>query len=157
MTKSADPALAEPKPLPAANACGAADALHRAAAESARLHERLGRSLELVCSDEELKHVAQLTALADEHLSAMCAAYEAAADAAPEAKTEAWWHAANTMWLAAREYNRRNSRSDAVSKLAGKNRKKLEELTMEYELERSALLGLKQAAAAYHALRPDGA
>ena len=94
--------------------------------------------------------------LADTHLDAMTAAYETTATAAPEAKDERWWHAANGLWHASREYRRRHSGTNHVSRLAGKHsREKLAELAMEYELERSALMALKQAVSAYRAVRPD--
>ena len=54
MTKSSARAMSEPVTSPAAAACASADALARAAAECARQHERLGRCLEVVCSDDEL-------------------------------------------------------------------------------------------------------
>jgi hypothetical protein len=149
-------ALAEPQPSPSDSACGAADALLRAAAECARQHERLGRSLERACSDVELQHIAELTTLSDTHLQAMTVAYETTATAAPEAKDEAWWHAANALWHASREYARRNAGTNHVSRLAGKHSKeKLSELAMEYELERSALMAVKRAVAEYKAVRKD--
>jgi hypothetical protein len=128
----------------------------RAAAECARQHERLGRCLELGCSDAELMRIAQLTNLADSHLDDTVADYEAAANAAPEAKDERWWHEANALWLAGRELRRRHAGTDYVSKFAGRHAKeKLAELTMEYELERSALMGVKQAIQAYRTARPE--
>lgn len=148
--------LAEPAPSPSAAACATADAMLRAAAECARQHERLGRCLELGCSDGELLRVAQLTALADSHLDETVAEYESAATAAPEAKDERWWHEANALWLAGRELRRRHAGTDYVSKFAGRHAKeKLAELTMEYELERSALMGVKQTIQAYRNARPE--
>lgn len=156
MSKSTAHALAEPVPTPAASACGAADTLLRAAAECARQHERLGRALERACSDVELHHVAELTTLTDTHLQAVTAAYETTATAAPEAKDEAWWHAANSLWHASREYARRNAGTNHVSRLAGKHsREKLRELAMEYELEKSALMSVKRAVADYKAVRKE--
>ena len=100
---------AEPVQTPSASACSGADALLRAAAECARQHERLGRCLELACSDIELQHIAELTTLSDTHLDAMAVAYEKTATAAPEARNTEWWHAANALWHASREYARRNA------------------------------------------------
>ena len=148
--------LAEPTPSPAVTACAAADSLLRAATECVRQHERISRFLELGCSDTELQHIARMIALADMHLDAMAAAYEKSATAAPSAKDEGWWHAANALWHATREYRRRNAGTNDVSRLAGRHPKaKLGELAMEYELERSALIALKQSATAYRAARPD--
>src|SRR6185503_8202969 len=156
MVKPLAKSLAEPSPSPSAAACANADAMLRAAAECARQHERLGRCLELGCSDAELLRIAQLTNLTDSHLDVTVADYETAATAAPEAKDEKWWHEANTLWLAARELRRRHAGTDYVSKFAGRHAKeKLAELTVEYELERSALMGLKQAIQTYRGTRPE--
>lgn len=156
MAKSPAPALAEPAPSAAETACSAADTLWRAAAECARQHERLGRCLELGCSDVELDHVVELATLTDKHLASSTAAYESLATAAPDAKSTKWFHAANTLWHASREYTRRSAGTNHASRLAGKHAKdKLHELGMEYELERSALMGLKQAVDAYTAVRTD--
>lgn len=155
MARSTAPQFAEPTPTPAVTACAAADALMRAANECIRQHDRLGRCLEEVaCSDAELTHLAELNVLTDAHLAEMTADYERSATAAPEAKNEDWWHAANALWLAAREYTRRSAGASRAQRLAGKHSKeKLAELAMEFELERSALLALKQAVAAMKALR----
>lgn len=146
----------DPTLTPVARAQECADALLRAASECARQHERLGRCLERGCSDVEARHLAALALLTDEHLVAMTEAYETSATAAPEGKGEPWWHAANALWHASREYARRHAGTDRVSRLSGKHPpEKLAELTMEYELERSALLQVKQAAAAYRGFRSD--
>ena len=89
MAKSPARALAEPVPSPSETACGAADTLCRAAAECARQHERLGRCLELGCSDVELDNVVELATLTDRHLDSSTAAYEALATAAPDYMTAA--------------------------------------------------------------------
>lgn len=157
MARSTAPQFAEYTPTPAASACAAADALMRAAAECARQHDRLGRCLEVACSDVELTHLAEINVLTDSHLAEMTSEYERSATAAPEAKSEAWWHAANALWLAAREYTRRSAGASRAQRLAGKHSKeKLAELAMEFELERSALMALKQAVSAMKALRPEG-
>ena len=156
MPKSLARQHAEPTQSPANAACAAADSLMRAATECVHQHERISRCLEVACADAELQHMAQMTTLADAHLDAMAAAYEKCASAAPEAKDEAWWHAANALWHASREYRRRNAGVDHVSRLAGRHTKeKFRELALEYELERSALLSLKQVAASYRGARPD--
>lgn len=154
MPKTATPAEPELSPLDHAASC--ADSLLRAAAECARQHERLGRCLERGCSDVELRHIAALTELTDAHLAAMTEQYETAATAAPAGKETPWWHAANSLWHASREYTRRLAGTDRVTRLLGKHSKeKLTQLTMEYELERSALIALKQSVTTYRGLRPD--
>lgn len=150
MSKSSAARLSEPIPTPSASACGAADALLRASGECVHQHERLGRALELACSDGELQHVAQCTELAHAYLQTTTAAYDKTATAAPEAKDQGWWHAANGLWDAGRRYLQRTAGTDHVSRLAGKHsREKLAELAMEYELERSALMALKRAVEEY--------
>jgi hypothetical protein len=115
----------------------------------------MGRCLELGCSDAELLRIVDLTNLTDRHLDETVAHYEAAATDAPEGKDESWWHAANALWLAGRELRRRHQGVDYASRFAGKHAKeKLAELTMEFELERSALIALKQAINGYRAVRP---
>lgn len=146
MSKSSAARLSEPTLTPSASACGAADALLRASAECVHQHERLGRALELACSDGELQHIAKCTELAHTQLQVTTAAYDKTATAAPEAKDQAWWHAANGLWNASNRFLQRTAGTDNVSRLAGKHSKeKLAELAMEYELERSALLALKHA------------
>lgn len=64
--------------------------------------------------------------------------------------------AANSMWLSAREYLRRHSIAERASRqIAQRDADTLGDLQMEYELEASALLGLKHATAAYQKLRPE--
>ena len=64
--------------------------------------------------------------------------------------------AANTLWLSAREYLRRHSIAERASRqIAQRDADTLGDLQMEYELEASALLGLKHATATYQKLRPD--
>ena len=156
MPKSAARQIAEPPPTPALTAGADADSLLRAAVECVHQHERIARCLEVLCSDAELQHISQMTTLADARLDAVTATYEKSASAAPEAKDEGWWHAANALWHASREYRRRNAGVDYVSRLVGRHTKEnFGELALEYELERSALLSLKQVAAAYRAARPD--
>jgi hypothetical protein len=157
MAKSQARAISDdPAPTPAASACAAADAMSRAAGECARQHERLGRCLEQSCSDAELLRIAQFANLADTHLDVTVAEYEESATAAPEAKSTNWWHAANGLWLAGRELRRRHAGTDHVSRFSSRHtREKLGELALEFELERSALMALKQAVQTYNALRQE--
>jgi hypothetical protein len=63
--------------------------------------------------------------------------------------------AANAMWLSAREYLRRHSFAEKASRQLSQNGDTFGDLHLDYELEASALLGLKQSTAAYQKLRPD--
>ena len=133
-----------------------ADALLRAAVESCRQHERVGRLIEKQCSDEELASVPELCDICSRHLSARTEAYEAAAADGKGKNDDAIWHAANTLWHASREYGRRHHSCDAISaKLKSKSEEAFGALTMEYELEASAVLALRQTIAAYRKLRPE--
>ena len=106
----------------------------------------------------ELAAVLELTALADRQLGEAAEAYEkASARLAPGGEDAAWWHKANALWLAAREHVRRHSLGDRLEKrAAGTERSpdRLRELTVEYALEASAILSLKQAVDEYCRSRP---
>jgi hypothetical protein len=135
-----------------------ADALYRAAVECCRQHDRAAR-LSTDGADPELehKHLDALCAMCDGSLEEIAQSYsEAAADLHP-AKDEPWWHKANNLWHAAREYARRHAGCDAVSKKlsARHNSEQLATLQMEYELEASSLLALRHAADAYRKTRPQ--
>jgi hypothetical protein len=133
-----------------------ADSLLRAAVESCRQHERVGRLIEKRCEDEELAGVAELCDLCSKHLRDRTVAYEAAAAAGKGKNDDAMWHAANTLWHASREYSRRHQSCDAISaKFKNKKEEAFGALTMEYELEASAVLALRQTIAAYRKLRPE--
>ena len=95
----------------------------------------------------------------DETLGALSAAYhEVAAAVQPKGEDEQWWHRANALWLASREYLRRHSLTDRASRdLKSHDPAQLEKLQTEFELEASALLGLRHAADAYLKDRPTAA
>jgi hypothetical protein len=134
----------------------AADALYRTARESCHQHERLTRILGNGAGEVELNAGFEVTALCDKYLVQQVVAYETAAAAGRGKESEEWWHAANALWMAAREYGRRQTSSDSVASRSKRHSAaQLGEITMEYELELSARMALKQACAAYGALRPD--
>jgi hypothetical protein len=135
-----------------------ADALYRAAVECCRQHDRAAR-LHQGSDEPELEHthVDKLCAMCDGSLSEMSAAYEtAAANVHPE-RDEVWWHKANNLWHASREYGRRHAGCDDISrKLSAKHDpKQFSAMQMEYELEASSLLALRHAAEAYRKTRPE--
>ena len=142
-----------PVPLDAA-----ADALMRAAVEAARQHERVAKLNERGAHHSEMAEATALRELCHRHLKARAELYEMSAAGGKVGHDDAFWHAANTMWHAARDYCRRHAECDEASaKLAKHSADKLGELALEYELEASALLGLKAAIGAYKKLRPDAA
>jgi hypothetical protein len=135
-----------------------ADALHRAAVECCRQHDRAAR-LSTSHDDPELEHE-QLDALCricDAALLAIADEYtRAAGDLHPD-RDEAWWHRANSLWHASREYARRHAGGEEVSRrVSGRHSAgELGAVQMEYELHASSLLALRHAADAYRKTRPD--
>ncbi len=105
----------------------------------------------------EHKHVDALCAMCDGSLSEMSQAYSDAAGNVHPDRDEAWWHKANSLWHASREYARRHAGCDAISKkvTAKHSAGQLGSMQMDYELEASALLALRHAAEAYRKTRPE--
>jgi len=135
-----------------------ADALYRAAVECCRQHDRAAKLFNTSEPELEHKHADALCAMCDGSLVELSAAYESAsAHVHPPAKEEGWWHKANALWHASREYARRHAGCDALSKrLSTKHSPdQLAAMQMEYELEASALLALRHAAEAYRKTRPE--
>jgi hypothetical protein len=135
-----------------------ADALYRAAVECCRQHDRAAQ-LHRDSAEPELEHehMDAICAMCDGSLTEMSEAYESAAANVHPERDEAWWHKANAMWHASREYGRHHAGCDALSrKLSGKHSpEQLQTMQMEYELEASALLALRHAAEAYRKTRPE--
>jgi hypothetical protein len=138
-----------------------ADALYRAAFECCRQHDRAAKLHKDPAEPElEHEHVDALCAMCDGSLSEMADAYKtAAADVHPD-REELWWHKANSLWHASREYARRHAGGDAAAKSSKRSSAKhspdqLQSMQLEYELEASALLALRHAAEAYRKTRPE--
>jgi hypothetical protein len=136
--------------------CAQADALFRAACECCRQHERLAKMVEISELDAEHRTANDLVRLCDAALDQAVSAYEKTTSRAhPDGDDEAWWHKANALWSASREYLLRHTASDRASRrVSPQAPTKLGELQMDYELEASALLALQQATDAYRKLRP---
>jgi len=136
----------------------AADALLRSALEAVRQHERVAKLNDRGAHHTEMTEATELCELCHRHLAERANLYEASAAAGKGAHDDAFWHAANSMWHSARDYARRHSECDASSaKLAKHSSEKFGALTLEYELEASALLVLRNAIATYRKIRPDAA
>src|SRR5579872_7307675 len=134
----------------------AADALFRAAIEACRQHERVARLSARGLGDDEIKEMAELCETGHRHLAARTAAWEKAAAEGKGSTDEAFWHTANALWHASREYSRRHHSCDALNaKVGRRSTDSLGALTMEYELEASALLAVSHAVAGYRKLRGD--
>ena len=100
--------------------------------------------------------MAELCDLGHRHLAARTAAWEKAAAEGQGKSVDAFWHAANTLWHASREYARRHRSCDAMTtNVSRRPADALGALTLEYELEASALLALRNAVAGYRKLRID--
>jgi hypothetical protein len=134
-----------------------ADALYRAAVECCRQHDRAARLHNSSEPELEHQHVDALCAMCDGSLSEMSQAYSDAAGNVHPVRDETWWHKANSLWHASREYERRHAGCDALARRvsAKHNAGQLTSMQMEYELEASALLALRQAADAYRKTRPE--
>lgn len=134
----------------------AADALYRAAKESCHQHGRLTKVLKHGLDDLELEGVAEVADLVDGILAAATKRYEEMAAGGKGKETEELWHAANGLWMASREYCRRRDGSDKIAaRLKKHGAEQFSEINVEYELEMSARLGMKQALKAYEGLRPE--
>jgi hypothetical protein len=136
----------------------AADALFRAANESCHQHGRLTRVLAHGLDDLELQGVGKVVDLCDLILADATTRYEEVAAVGRGKESEEWWHAANGLWMASREYCRRHAQSDRIASQFRKHgAEQLSEISVEYELEMSARLAMKQAINGYAELRPDAA
>lgn len=145
-----DPSVPTPSPL----AC--CDALARTAAETCRQHERLSRLMDLGVNTTELGAAHAMVDTIDLALAEVVRDFETTCGRQTVTDQADVRMAANGMWLAAREYLRRHSIAEKASRqIAQRDADTLGDLQMEYELEASALLGLKQAMAAYQKLRPE--
>ncbi len=151
----APPRVSKPSAHPVRDA---ADALFRAAKESCHQHGRLTRVLGHGQDDFELEVVAEVVDLVDGILVKATKRYEEMAAAGRGKESEELWHAANGLWMASREYCRRRDGSDAVAaRLKKHGAEQFKEMNVEYELEMSARLALKQAIKEYEGLRPEAA
>jgi hypothetical protein len=136
-----------------------ADALYRAAAECCRQHQRYARLVEKGVPTVEQKAALEMAYMNDDMLATAMQGYEDVTAGAPARPNDAWWHRGNMLWHASREYIRRHADCDllqrAHSKSKGQTKDGLGEMTMEFDLEASALLALKMALDSYRAVRPE--
>jgi hypothetical protein len=160
MKKNSRAAVAPREPAPTVEMVrDAADALFRAATECCHQHDRVSRIVGKSDLEEELVEVQRMCETCSDSLRALTHKYETvSATVHPTGADEQWWHTANTLWLASKEYLRRHRGCDAASReLKNHGPDRLGELHTEYELEASSLLGLRHAADAYKRDRPIAA
>jgi hypothetical protein len=134
-----------------------ADGLFRTAQECIRQQDRCAHLGALSCGQTE-KRLAQGAARHSiEALATMLESYEKSSSSLKvEGADEAWWRKANAVWMAAREFARRHSGTDVNTKnIDTGDVGRFGELALDFELEASALLALRHAAAAYQTVRPE--
>ena len=137
-----------------------ADALFRCATECCRQHERAARLVRDGANAAEQRAAQALVTVADEALADMAAAYETAATRVCAERDSACWQAANALWMASREFARRQRIASRSGRNLGDGKhstQRLGELAMDYDLEASALLFLRQATSGYTRIRPQAA
>lgn len=150
------PSIETPRPAPLDALRQIADALCRAASECAHQHDRFARLLE----DESSLPVESLSAqeicgMCDHSIAELAAEYERVAAGVEPPEQGEWWRRANALWQASRDYARRHRLCDEMTRrLRGKHTpQELWQLEIEFELEASALLALRQACEAYRKAR----
>lgn len=134
-----------------------ADGLFRTAQECIRQQDRCAHLGALSCGQTE-KRLAQSAARHSiEALATMLDSYEKSSSSLKvEGADEAWWRKANAVWMAAREFARRHSGTDAASKnIESADPSRFGDLAIDFELEASALLALRQSTESYRQVRPE--
>ncbi len=132
-----------------------ADALYRAASECCRHHQRYSRLVDKGVSDQEQRSALEFAFMHDDLLGTAMTGYEKVTNGAAARPGEDWWKKSNMLWHASREYIRRHENCDRVARGKGHSRDELGEMTMEFDLEASALLALKMAVDSYRVVRPE--
>jgi hypothetical protein len=133
----------------------AADALTRTASECIRLRQRYACLVERGAGELEQRGAQRLVCVGDELLGQAIEAYDRAAGGDREHLQDEWWHRANALWLACREYLRRHEGCDAAARdVNGHDSDAFSRLTLDFDLEASALLFLQQAVEGVRAARP---
>lgn len=133
-----------------------ADRMYRAALECVRQRQRYAKLVDCAVQEEEQRGALQIACICDDVLVSSVKAYEEIAASVSTHREEEWWHKANSLWHASREYNRRHEDCDSHSKtFSNHSPARLAELTVEYDLEASALLALHHAVTAYRKVVPD--
>ena len=134
-----------------------ADTLFRTAVETCRQHRRYAALVEMGAREPEQKAALKLAGYCDTLLVEAIASYERCGAKVQGLDDAPWWRKANALWHQAREYERRHQVTERASRLlnAQHDSQMLGELSVEYDLEASALLMLQQAIEEYRKVRPE--
>ncbi len=136
-----------------------ADAMLRAALECCHQHDRYARLVSRPALEAEHRAADEMCVVVTKALAEAAETYcEAAKELRPDVADEEWWHRANALWHASREYGRRQTCCERQSRRAGRHTPDaLGDLVLAFDLEASALLALRHAADAYRRVRPEAA
>lgn len=133
-----------------------ADALYRTAMECSRQRERYARLVGGDIDGVEQELSFDLACRCDALLDKLVRSYEQMAERVTTPLDGDWWHRANALWQASREYLRRHECAEHDSRrLTAHSSERLSELRAGQDLEASALLALCFAAGAYRKVRPE--
>jgi hypothetical protein len=136
----------------------AADAMLRAALECCHQHDRYARLVARPALEVEHRAADETCSVVSGALAKMVETYgEAARDLRPNGGAdEDWWHRANALWHASREFARRQTGGGGSARRPGKHDSgALGDLVLQYDLAASALLALRHATDAYRKVRPE--
>lgn len=136
----------------------AADAMLRAALECCHQHDRYSRLVARPALEVEHRAADETCSVVSSALARMAETYgDVAKDLRPNGgPDEDWWHRANALWHASREFGRRQTSGEGSARRSEKHDPEaLADLVLQYDLEASALLALRQAADAYRKVRPE--
>ena len=150
------PELEDDAPAPGDPVLEAASALHRWAIEACHQHDRYARLSAQTSEPAELRAAVTLVRQVDATLCDMVKRYEKAAASSRPADDDGWWHRANELWLASREYVRRHQGCDRAERAVTNGKhgsERFGELQLNYELEASALLAMRHSAEAFQRSR----
>lgn len=134
-----------------------ADTLYRTADTTCVEHRRYADLVEKEVSDTEQRAARTAARQSDDALDEAVDLYEVACLKESNHGDDAWWHKANMIWKAAKEYLQHHASSNRLTRGAGGGHGKAElmELSIEYKLEASALLRLRHTIDAYRDVRPE--
>lgn len=135
----------------------AADAMLRAALECCHQHDRYARLVARPALEVEHRAADETCSVVAGALAQMAEMYgEAAKELRPKGGLdEDWWHRANALWHASREFARRQTGGGTGRRSGKHDSGALGDLVLEYDLAASALLALRQAADSYRKVRPE--